>query len=149
VVPVFFAFRIMVGCGVLLLIVAFTGLYLRWRGRLYTTRWYQYACMGCVPLGFIATLAGWVITEVGRQPYVIYGHFRTAEAVSPIATGAVASSLAVALVLYNVLLLGFLWYAGRLAWRGPMGRVPTHPAVPVATVAAALGQISQTTGGAR
>jgi cytochrome d ubiquinol oxidase subunit I len=149
VLPVFLAFRVMVGCGMLLLAVAFTGLYLRWRGRLYTTRWYQIACMGCVPLGFIATLAGWVVTEVGRQPYVIYGHFRTAEAVSPLATGAVAGSMAVAFVLYNCLLLGFFWYAGRLAWRGPMSGLPTHPAVPLATVAAALGQIPQATGGAK
>ncbi|ABD04916.1 Cytochrome bd ubiquinol oxidase, subunit I [Rhodopseudomonas palustris HaA2] len=149
VAPVFFAFRIMVGCGLLLLLVAFAGLYLRWRGRLYTARWYQVVCMGCIPLGFIATLAGWVVTEVGRQPYVIYGHFRTSEAVSPIAGGAVASSLAVALVLYNLLLLGFFWYAGRLALRGPMSGVPTHPAVPMATVAAALGQGSRTTEGAR
>ncbi|MGJ4998871.1 cytochrome ubiquinol oxidase subunit I [Bradyrhizobium sp. HKCCYLS3077] len=149
VLPVFLAFRVMVGCGMLLLAVAFTGLYLRWRGRLFTARWYQYVCMGCIPLGFIATLAGWVVTEVGRQPYVIYGQFRTAQAVSPIATGAVASSMAIAFVLYNLLLLGFFWYAGRLAWRGPMSGLPTHPAVPLATVAAALGQLPRTAEGAK
>lgn len=127
VVPVFFAFRIMVGCGVALLALAFTGLFLRWRRRLYDTRWYQYACMAGVPLGFIATLAGWTITEVGRQPWVVYGHLRTADAVSPLASGSVASSLGVALILYNLLLLGFFWYAGRMVFRGPTDLAPTPP----------------------
>lgn len=127
VVPVFFAFRIMVGCGLALLALAFTGLLLRWRGRLYDTRWYQYACMAGVPLGFIATLAGWTITEVGRQPWVVYGHLRTADAVSPLATGSVASSLGVALILYNLLLLGFFWYAGRMVFRGPADLSPMPP----------------------
>lgn len=139
VLPVFFAFRIMVGCGMILLIVALTGLYLRWRSRLYTTRWYQYACMGCIPLGFIATLAGWVVTEVGRQPYVVYGHLRTADAVSPIATGAVGSSIAVALVLYNVLLLGFIWYAARMVLRGPLGISPIRVAAATAALVGAIG----------
>ncbi|MDQ0839297.1 cytochrome ubiquinol oxidase subunit I [Sphingomonas faeni] len=127
--PVFFAFRIMVGCGVAMLALAMTGLILRWRGRLYDTRWYQYACMAGVPLGFIATLAGWMITEVGRQPWVVYGYMRTADAVSPIAGGAVASSLGIALILYNLLLLGFLWYAGRMVFRGPGDLAPIPPVV--------------------
>lgn len=129
VLPVFFAFRIMVGCGVAMLALAMTGLILRWRGRLYDSRWYQYACMAGVPLGFIATLAGWMITEVGRQPWVVYGYMRTSDAVSPIAGGAVASSLGVALILYNLLLLGFLWYAGRMVFRGPGDLAPIPPAV--------------------
>lgn len=129
VLPVFFAFRIMVGCGVAMLALALTGLILRWRGRLYDSRWYQYACMAGVPLGFIATLAGWMITEVGRQPWVVYGYMRTTDAVSPIAGGAVASSLGIALILYNLLLLGFLWYAGRMVFRGPGDLAPMPPAV--------------------
>jgi cytochrome d ubiquinol oxidase subunit I len=127
VVPVFFAFRIMVGCGLLLLAIAMTGLVLRWRRRLYQTRWFHLACMAAIPLGFVATLAGWTVTEVGRQPYVIYGQLRTADAVSPIAGGAVAGSMALALVLYNLLLLGFFWYAGRLVWRGPLTSGPGRP----------------------
>ncbi|RYX89206.1 MAG: cytochrome ubiquinol oxidase subunit I [Bradyrhizobiaceae bacterium] len=146
VVPVFFAFRVMVGCGMVLLGVAFIGLFLRWRGRLYTTRWYQIACMGCIPLGFVATIAGWIITEVGRQPYVVYGHLRTADAVSPIATGSVASSIGVALVLYNLLLLGFFWYAGRLTWRGPYTGLPMPPTVPIAAVAGAIGLLPRNRG---
>jgi cytochrome d ubiquinol oxidase subunit I len=141
VVPVFFAFRIMVGCGMAMLGLAFTGGYLRWRGRLYETRWYQIACMAGVPLGFIATLAGWTITEVGRQPYVIYGLLRTSDAVSPIASGAVLSSLGVALLLYNLLLLGFFWYGGRLVLRGPGD---LKPVAPVGRPVGAIG-LSETT----
>ena len=118
VLPVFLAFRVMVGCGMGMLLVALCGLVLRRRGRLYETRWFFHVCMASVPLGFIATLAGWTVTEVGRQPWVVYGQMRTADAVSPIASGAVAGSLAVALVLYNVLLLGFFWYGGRMAIGG-------------------------------
>jgi cytochrome d ubiquinol oxidase subunit I len=139
VLPVFLAFRVMVGCGFAMLAVAFLGLFLRWRGRLFDTRWYQYACMACLPLGFIATLAGWIVTEVGREPYVVYGHLRTADAVSPIAGGAVASSMAIALVLYNLLLLGFLGYAGRVVWRGPLLGVPAAPVVPKASAVGAIG----------
>jgi cytochrome d ubiquinol oxidase subunit I len=139
ILPVFLAFRIMVGCGMLLLGVAFLGMFLRWRAKLYTARWYQYACMGSVPLGFVATLAGWTVTEVGRQPYVVYGHLLTANAVSPIAGGAVAGSIAVALVLYNVLLLSFFWYAGRLAWQGPLGALQNSIVTPSSTVVGAIG----------
>lgn len=142
VLPVFFAFRIMVGCGVAMLLIAGTGVALRRRGRLYRARWFQLLCMAGVPLGFIATLAGWTITEVGRQPYVIYGQLRTAEAVSPIAGGAVAGSLAVALILYNTLLLGFFWYAGRMVLKGP-GDVT--PSAPVGRPAGAIGLARHTT----
>ncbi len=127
VLPVFFAFRIMVGCGMCLLLAAMAGLILRWRGRLYDTAWYQILCMASVPLGFIATLAGWVVTEVGRQPYVVYGYLLTSAAVSPVSSGAVASSLAVALVLYNILLLSFFWYAGRMVFRGINDDAPVPP----------------------
>ncbi|TIP33384.1 MAG: cytochrome ubiquinol oxidase subunit I, partial [Mesorhizobium sp.] len=60
---VFFAFRIMVGCGLLLLAMAMTGGILRWRGRLFTTRWFQLAAMATTPLGFVAVIAGWTVTE--------------------------------------------------------------------------------------
>jgi len=143
VLPVFLAFRVMVGCGMLMLVVAFTGLYLRWKRRLFSTRWYFYACIGTIPLGFIATLAGWTVTEVGRQPYVVYGHLRTADAVSPIAGGAVASSLGVALILYNLLLLGFLWYAGRMVLRGTGAPVSTPPA---ASTVGVMGLLSTSEG---
>jgi cytochrome d ubiquinol oxidase subunit I len=139
VLPVFFAFRIMVGCGMALLGLALLSPYLRWRRKLFSSRWYLYACLAGTPLGFVATLAGWTVTEVGRQPFVIYGQLRTADAVSPIAGGAVFGSLAVALVLYNLLLLGSFYYGGRLVWRGFKIDTPISPiGRPVGAIHAAV-----------
>src|SRR5688572_845761 len=77
--------------------------------------------MATAPLGFVAVLAGWTTTEAGRQPWVVYGHLRTADAVSPVSVHAVTFSLAAFFVIYNLLLLSFLWFAGRIAIRGPAG----------------------------
>jgi len=125
---VFFAFRIMVGIWVLLFAIVTAGAWLRWRGRLYDTRWFSIACAFSSPLPFIAILAGWSVTEVGRQPYVVYGHLRTAHAVSPVAPGAVFGSLTLFVVVYSVLLLAFFFYAMRLVLRGPDIESPAeHP----------------------
>jgi cytochrome bd ubiquinol oxidase subunit I len=115
----FFAFRIMVAIGFALLGIAALGLYLRWRGRLYDTRWFNILCAFSSPLGFIAILAGWTVTETGRQPYLVYGLLRTADAVSPVAAGAVTASLVLFVAVYLVLLLAFFVYAGRLVMAGP------------------------------
>ena len=116
---VFFAFRIMVGIGIVLFGVAVAGAVMRWRGRLFESRWMHWASMAATPLGFIAILAGWTVTETGRQPFVVYGHLRTADAVAPVPVGAVGTSLALFFVVYNVLLLAFFWYGARLVLRGP------------------------------
>ena len=115
----FFAFRIMVGIGLVLLGIAVVGLWLRGRGRLYDTRWFAALCAGSSPLSFIAILAGWTVTESGRQPYLVYGYLRTADAVSPVAAGAVGASLALFVIVYLVLLAAFFFYAARLVFRGP------------------------------
>lgn len=131
---VFFAFRVMVGIGVLMLAAAIAGAVLRWRGRLHVARWFHGVAMLMTPIGFVAVLAGWTVTETGRQPYVVYGLLRTADAVAPVAAGAVATTLALFLVLYNLLLLAFLWVALRLVLAGPeetAGVAPAlRPAVP-------------------
>jgi cytochrome bd ubiquinol oxidase subunit I len=116
---VFFAFRIMVGVGLALLAVAVTGAVLRRRGRLFTARWFHVVCMAATPLGFIGILAGWTVTETGRQPFVVYGQLRTADAVAPVAASAVASSLVLFFIVYNVLLLAFFWYGWRVVSAGP------------------------------
>ena len=104
---VFFAFRAMVGIGLVLLAIVLVGTLLRWRGRLYETRWFSMICAFSSPLPFLAILAGWTVTETGRQPYVVYGLLRTADAVSPVAAGAVFGSLALFVTVYSVLLLAF------------------------------------------
>jgi cytochrome d ubiquinol oxidase subunit I len=82
-----------------------------------------------MPLGFVATLAGWITAEVGRQPYVVYGLLRTQDSVSPVAAGSVAASLALFVLVYNLLLLAYLYYAFRVALRGPddvTAELPAH-----------------------
>jgi cytochrome d ubiquinol oxidase subunit I len=116
---VFFAFRLMVGIWLLMLAIALWGAVLRWRGRLYDTRWFAVACAFSSPLPFLAVLSGWTVTEVGRQPYVVYGYLRTAEAISPVATSATLASLAMFVIVYTILLLAFFFYATRLVFRGP------------------------------
>lgn len=129
---VFFAFRIMVGIGVILLATAIAGGVLRWKRRLYDTRWFLFLTMATSPLGFIAVIAGWTTTEAGRQPWVVYGHLRTADAVAPVSADAVATTLAVFFVVYNILLLSFFWFAGRVALRGPVAAdtADRHPVRP-------------------
>jgi cytochrome bd ubiquinol oxidase subunit I len=104
VVIVFWSFRIMVGIGFLMLAVVALSWLLRWRGGLYDTRSYLLLCQCCLPLGFIAVIAGWVTTEVGRQPWVVYGLLRTADAVTPSLTG---GDVLVSLLTYIVVYLVF------------------------------------------
>jgi cytochrome d ubiquinol oxidase subunit I len=116
---VFFAFRAMVGIGVLLLALAFTGAVLRWRGRLYDTLWFLYAAVAATPFGFVAVLAGWTVTETGRQPFVVYGLLRTADAASPVSANAITATLLGFLLIYAFLFAAFLWFAVRLIFNGP------------------------------
>ncbi len=117
---VFFAFRIMVGAGLLMLAVVAAGLWLRYRGRLYDTAWFQRACLWSAPLGFIAVIAGWTTTEVGRQPWVVQGLLRTRDAVSPsLTTIDVALSLALYVVVYVVVFGAGLFLLLRLIKAGP------------------------------
>jgi cytochrome d ubiquinol oxidase subunit I len=116
---VFFAFRVMVGCGFVLIAIAWTGLWLRWRGRLYETPWFSFICAFASPLGFIAILAGWTVTEAGRQPWIVYGAMRTVDAIAPVTAAAVASSFALFIVVYLVLLATFFYFAVRIVLTGP------------------------------
>ena len=98
---VFWAFRIMVGAGLGMLAMVGLGLWLRARRTLFTTPWFRLLCLYASPIGFVAVLAGWTVTETGRQPWVIYGLLRTRDAVSPsLTTFDVALSLAVYVLVY-------------------------------------------------
>jgi cytochrome bd ubiquinol oxidase subunit I len=102
--PVFFGFRIMVGIGVVMLAVVVTGWLLRLRKRLFDAEWFLRLCQFVAPLGFIAVLAGWTTTEVGRQPWTVYGLFRTADSVSPSLTGGnVLGSLLLYMMVYLIM----------------------------------------------
>lgn len=117
---VYFAFRIMVGIGVLMLLLVAVGLWQAWRGRLYASMGFLRAAQWSLPLGFIAVLAGWTVTEVGRQPWVVYGHLRTADAVSPsLTTADVAVSLAAYVLAYIVIFGGGVMMLVRMVRCGP------------------------------
>ncbi|HEY8507130.1 MAG TPA: cytochrome ubiquinol oxidase subunit I [Steroidobacteraceae bacterium] len=121
VVPVFFAFRIMVGIGLVLIFMGLAGAYLWWRKRLFTTSWYLKFAAYAWPLGFIALLAGWITTESGRQPWVIQDVLRTDQALSPVAAEAVATSLVAFVLVYSVVFSIGIYYINRLMNRGPGG----------------------------
>jgi cytochrome d ubiquinol oxidase subunit I len=91
----FFAFRIMVGLGAVMLLITLTGAVLRFGGRLWRSDWFLRACQWSAPIGFLAVLAGWTTTEAGRQPWTVYGLLRTADSVTPsLTTADVAISFA-------------------------------------------------------
>jgi cytochrome d ubiquinol oxidase subunit I len=123
---IFWSFRIMVGIGLLMLLVVATANWLRWKGRLYDTAWFLRICEACLPLGFAAVIAGWVTTEVGRQPWVIYGLMRTSDAVTPSLTGVdVLASLIVYVVVYLLVYPVTLYYMVVLVRAGPVSEEET------------------------
>jgi cytochrome d ubiquinol oxidase subunit I len=122
----FFAFRVMVGCGLLMLLVAWGGALLSLKGRLLRERALLWAVFLCFPLPFIATLTGWFTAEVGRQPWTVYGLLRTADAVTPFLTPrAAAGSLLVFCATYVFIFAFGTFYIYRLLKLGPVAG-PVH-----------------------
>jgi cytochrome d ubiquinol oxidase subunit I len=121
VAPLFFAFRLMVGIGLVLIALGLAGAMLWLRKRLFTAQWYLKAASYTWPLGFIAILAGWLTTETGRQPYVVYGILRTDQALSPVSAPAVATSLTLFVLVYCAVFSIGIYYIRRLIRRGPKG----------------------------
>ncbi|MDL2400289.1 cytochrome ubiquinol oxidase subunit I [Rhizobium mayense] len=132
----FFAFRAMVGCAVVMLALVVLGGWLRWRGRLYETRWYLLACQCAVPLGFIAVIAGWFVTEVGRQPWTVYGLLRTTASVTPSLTGSeVTLSLLAYISVYLLIYPAGLILLFRLVRTGPLATSEAAPATELSPAA--------------
>jgi cytochrome bd ubiquinol oxidase subunit I len=122
----FFAFRIMVGCGLVLLCVAWFGTYLSRKDRLEANRPMLWLTLLSFPLPFIAILTGWFTAEVGRQPWVVYGLLRTAQAVTPILTARAAlTSLVVFVAVYLFIFVFGTLFIFRLLRAGPTGRLVT------------------------
>ncbi len=133
----FFAFRIMVGAGLAMLGLVVVGLWLRMRGRLYDTGWFQRALIWSMPLGFIAVLAGWTTTEVGRQPWTVYGVMRTAHSVTPSLTGSdVLLSLIGYMLAYCIMFPAGLWMVMRIVRAGVVkeAHAPVEAGRPAAPV---------------
>src|SRR6202022_8883 len=129
----FFTFRIIVGCGLIMLALAFIGSYLNFAGLIGRNRLFLWATFLSFPLPFIATWTGWFTAEVGRQPWAIYGLLRTADAMTPFLTAqAAAISLAIFAVIYTFIFSFGIFYIYRLLRIGlvPPMLKPTFEAVP-------------------
>jgi len=148
---VFWSFRIMVAIGVAMMGLGLWTLWLRLRGRLFDSRIAHWAAIGLAPSGFVAVLAGWITTEVGRQPYTVYGLLRTAESASPLDAPAVAVSLAIFALVYFlvfgagiVFLLQLMGKTPASGETGPVSGIPNRAAGVAAYVSEKPGITHQT-----
>ena len=122
---IFWSFRIMVGLGLLMFTLGLLSLWARWRGRLYDWRFLHRFALAMSPMGFVAIIAGWVTTEVGRQPYLVYGLLRTSKGMSPLAAPAVATSLVAFVLIYFAVFGVGIWYMLRLMHGAPHDLEPS------------------------
>lgn len=142
---VFWTFRIMVGLGLLMILLGAIGLLLRWRGSVWTNKAFLRFAVALGPAGVIAILAGWFTTEMGRQPWVVYGVMRTADAVSNHGAAELAATLAVFIVVYVAVFGTGIAYLLRLIRKGPVldegarpeSGGPGHPRTPARPLSAA------------
>jgi cytochrome d ubiquinol oxidase subunit I len=128
----FFTFRIMVGCGLVMLLLAWVGSYLSVKGRIERSRVLLWLTFLSFPLPFIAILTGWFTAEVGRQPWTVYGLLRTADAMTPFLTArAAAISLVVFCAVYTFIFAFGVFYIYRLLRAGPAGNLVLPATAPV------------------
>lgn len=116
---VFFAFRVMLAIGFFMIAAALLGAFLWWRGSLFESTWYLHVMAQTWWMGFVAVIAGWVVTESGRQPWIVYGVMRTADASSPIPGATIAGTLALFVIAYGVVFSFGIYYMNRLIAKGP------------------------------
>lgn len=117
---VFWSFRVMVAMGLLMILAGVWSLWLRWRGGLFQSRPFLYFCLWMGPSGLIAILAGWFTTEIGRQPWVVYGLMRTADGVSAHSAGQLGLTLVLFVVVYFAVFGAGFGYLMRLVRKGPV-----------------------------
>ncbi|SOD92204.1 cytochrome ubiquinol oxidase subunit I [Caenispirillum bisanense] len=137
VAPVFFGFRVMVGVGLLMLAVSWVAVWQMRKGRS-PSPWLARGLVAMTFSGWVATLAGWYVTEIGRQPWLVSGVLKTADAVAPLGAGMVGSTLAMYLALYGVLLAAYIGALFHLAAKAGKG-TPMPTGAPAGR-AATLGQ---------
>jgi cytochrome bd ubiquinol oxidase subunit I len=146
VAPVFWAFRLMVGVGVLMLLASWVGSWLIWRQRRTPDqdlpRWLLISLVGMTFSGWIATVAGWYVSEIGRQPFLVQGYLRTAEAASDVAPSYIALTLAAYLVVYALLIVAYVSVLRHMAEKpiedlSKPVRLPGQPPAAAAAVVAA------------
>jgi cytochrome d ubiquinol oxidase subunit I len=128
----YFAFRIMVGLGMLMLLVGLLSVWLRVRGKLYDSPWFQRLAVLVGPTGFLAIIAGWTTTETGRQPWTVQGLLRTVDSVSPITLHEVEASFAVIIVVYLIVIGSGIRYLLKMWATAPEpGEPPPHDDAPL------------------
>ncbi len=131
----FFAFRIMVGMGLIMLAISWVGLFLWWRGTLETSRWFLWPAFLAFPTGFVAVISGWYTAEVGRQPWIVYGLMRTSEGITPSLT---VDAVVFSLICYAVVYVTIFSFGSAYIYRllrdgpyevmtGPRGATPNRP----------------------
>lgn len=130
---VFWSFRFMVGLGLLMILLGLVAFVARMRGKLYEWTWLHWFALAMGPAGFAAVLAGWITTEVGRQPFTVYGLLRTAESASPLAAPALVGSLAAFVVVYVAVFGAGVFYLLRLMSHAPLADEPGLEAKPLRT----------------
>ncbi|MBD9501280.1 cytochrome ubiquinol oxidase subunit I [Pseudomonas sp. BGr12] len=126
---IFWSFRIMVGLGLLMILVGLWSVWLRWRKRLFENRAFLHLVLWMGPSGLIAILAGWFTTEIGRQPWVVYGLMRTSDAVSNHSVAQMSLTLVMFVLVYFSLFGVGIGYMMRLVRKGPVtheGRETSH-----------------------
>ena len=130
----FWGFRVMVGLGLLMIALGAWSLWARWRGTLYESRWLHRFALAMGPSGLIAVLAGWTVTETGRQPYTVYGLLRTAQSHAPLDAPAVAASLTAFVIIYFLVFGMGVAYLLRMMHRPPAAHEPApDPDLPIRT----------------
>lgn len=146
---VFYAFRIMLAIGFFMIAAGLFGAWLWWRGQLFSTRWYLQITARSWWMGFVAILAGWVVTESGRQPWIVHGILRTADAASPVPASTIAQTLALFVVVYGIVFSAGIYFINRLIEKGPVDALvePASPERAGAPLAAADGGREAIAGG--
>lgn len=124
---VFFGFRIMLAVGFYMIAAALFGILLWWRDRLFDTDWYLRILSMTWWSGFVAVIAGWVVTESGRQPWLVHGILRTADAISPVPAASLLGTLTLFVVCYGIVFSMGIYYINRLINKGPEGRALEEP----------------------
>ncbi|MBC6403454.1 MAG: cytochrome ubiquinol oxidase subunit I [Hyphomonadaceae bacterium] len=154
---VFYSFRIMVAAGLVLLLMGAWGVLKWWRGTLDKPGLFHWLALPSGTLGFVAVITGWIVAEVGRQPYTVYGILRTADSVSPVSAGQVATSLLVFMVVYAIIFTAGVIYMFRIMTKGfddeandppkESGRAPGSPLASVRDMAEPVQAAPAKTGG--
>jgi cytochrome d ubiquinol oxidase subunit I len=142
-IPVFFAFRIMLAVGFFMAAATIFGAFLWWRGTLFETRWYLLVMAQTWWIGFVAVISGWVVTESGRQPWIVQGIQRTADATSPVIGPVIAVTFALFIVVYAIIFSAGIYFINRLINKGLAAVTADEAPVALGGAIAAAGKTTE------